>query len=412
MIPLLVRLYHPSQLSGDAERDLAAPPLLAIRLARRAIAANPEDASAYLRLGQAYLALHNLVGERSPARTLVLLDELRHVQTATTLQQARIADPQQATAHQLLANLFHERGYLDAALDHRREELRLARRHRLRQTEESPERESRLQNLIHQVEELEQTVQNAHKAWTLSVRTHSTPNPVADAESALRYGLAQTALDEVLAPAPQELLGGKGVQLACLLQLQLGRGEQIRDLLLGGDAKEHKQNLGYLQIAAPALPGYAPAYHLLAYDWLLLLLAAATGDYDQAHNQIHELIEPAQTQQQRRLQLVQHRLPVVLTSELGLSASPFAPLPWLAPRIERSEALPLVMQARFLEHEVSDLNVLGALLALEQGAPRQAENYLRRALEERPARPDTPGVFAGRAFAETYLRRIQEGARR
>jgi hypothetical protein len=244
------------------------------------------------------------------------------------------------------------------------------------------------------------------------VRTRSTPDPVADAESALRHGLARTALDEVLIPAPQELLGGKGVRLMCLLQLQLGRGEQIRDVLLAGDAGQHKQNLGYLPIAAPPLPGYGPAYQLLAYDWLLLLLAAATGDYDLAHGQLRELIEPAQTQQQRRLQLVQHRLPVVVTSEWGLSASPFAPLPWLSPRFERGDAVALMMQARFLEHEVSDLNVLGALLALEQGVPRQAENYLRQALQERPAGPDTPGVFAGRAFAETYLRRIEEGSRR
>jgi hypothetical protein len=412
MIPLLVRLYRPSHFLGDPEQDLAAPPLLAIRLARRAIAANPEDAAAHLRLGQAYLALHHLVGERSSTRELVLLDELRQVQTATALQQAQIADPQLATAHQLLANLFHERGYLDAALDHRREELRLARLHRSPHPEEATERESRLQNLAQQVEELEQKVQNAHKAWAVAVRTRSTPDPVADAESALRYGLARTALDEILTPAPQELLGGKGVRLTCLLQLQLGRGEQIRDVLLAGDAGQHKQNLGYLQIPAPALPGYAPAYPLLAYDWLLLLLTSATGDYDQAHSQLRELIEPAQTQQQRRLQLVQHRLPVVVASELGLSASPFAPLPWLQPRFERDKAVSFVMQARALEHQVSDLSVLGAMLALEQGVPRHAVKYLRQALQERPAGPDTPGVFASRAFAETYLRRIEEGSGR
>ena len=412
MIPLLVRLYHPRPFLGDPERDLAAPPLLAIRLARRAIAANPEDAVAHLRLGQAYLALHHLVGERSSTRTLALLDELRQVQIATALQQALIADPQLATAHELLANLFQERGYLDAALDHRREELRLVRRHLSRHPEEAHERELRLQNLTHQVRELEQAVQNAHKAWTLAVRTRSTPDPLADAESALRSGLARTALDEVLAPAPQELLGGKGVQLTCVLELQLGHGEQIRDLLLAGDAAEHKQNLGYLDIAAPALPGYAPIYHLPAYNWLLLLLAAATGDYDQAHSQLREMGDHMQTQQRRRLLLVQHRLPVVLASEVGLSASPIAPLPWLVPRIERGNAVPLLIAARFLEHERSDLNVLAALLALEQGVPGQAKNFLRQALQERPASTDAPGVFASRAFAEIYLRRIEEGTRR
>lgn len=411
LIPLLVPLYYPTQFLGDTQRDLAALPLLAIRHARLAIAAHPDDAVAHLRLGQAYLALHYHVGEGSSTRTLALLDELRKVQIATALQQARMADPQLETAHQLLANLFQERGYLDAALDHRREELRLARRH-ARLSKEASERDARVQNLAHQVSELEQAVQNAYKSWSLDVRTRSTPDPVADAESALRHGLARTALDEVLLPAPQELLGGRGAQLLCLLQLRLGRGEQIRSTLLAPDAAAHRQNLGYVDIAAPPLPGYAPIYHLPAYDWLLLLLAAATGDYDRAYKQLGELIELAQTQHQRRLQLVQHRLPVVLTSDWGLSASPFGPLPWAAPRIERGDAIPLLIAARFLEHEASDLNVLGALLALEQGEPRQAKDYLGRALQERPASPNAPGVFASRGFAEAYLRRLEQGDRR
>ena len=101
-----------------------------------------------------------------------------------------------------------------------------------------------------------------------------------------------------------------------------------------------------------------------------------------------------------------------LASEMGLSASTFAPLPWLAPRIERGDAVPLLISARFFEHEASDLNVLGALLALEQGLPRQAKVYLGQALKERPASTNAPGVFASRAFAEVYLRRIEQGVRR
>ena len=199
LIPLLVRLYHPSQFQGDTQRDWLLRRLLAICHARRAIADNPDNAVAHLRLGQAYLACTDHVGEGSSARTLALLTNLRKVQIATALQQARIADPQLETAHQLLANLFHERGYLDAALDHRREELRLARRHSWH-SEEASELDARLQNLAHQVRELEQAVQNAYKSWSLDVRTRSTPDPVADAESALRFGLARTALDEVLVP--------------------------------------------------------------------------------------------------------------------------------------------------------------------------------------------------------------------
>src|SRR5262249_46860762 len=56
--PLLLRLYQPPMFLGDIDQDLPAAPLLIIRLARRALALNPEDATAYLHLGQAYLALH------------------------------------------------------------------------------------------------------------------------------------------------------------------------------------------------------------------------------------------------------------------------------------------------------------------------------------------------------------------
>jgi hypothetical protein len=72
-VPLLVRLGHPPLFLGDMDRDLPAWPLLAIRAARLALAANPEDANAYLRLGQAYQALWNLTGERTLSRANPLL---------------------------------------------------------------------------------------------------------------------------------------------------------------------------------------------------------------------------------------------------------------------------------------------------------------------------------------------------
>src|SRR5207248_5557810 len=102
-------------------------PLLAVRAARRAVAANPEDANAWLRLGQAYLLLRNLTCERSGEGLLPPLAQLRHVQVATALEQAVRLNPDHEAAHRALYELYGQR-YLDQALEHRREELRLSRR--------------------------------------------------------------------------------------------------------------------------------------------------------------------------------------------------------------------------------------------------------------------------------------------
>ena len=263
-LPVVAGLVDPQRLLGDLDGDLPALPLVTIRLCRTALAADPDDVDAHVRLGQAYLALDRLTGERSQGKTLPLLVELRHVQMVTALEQALSADPDQETAHQLLANIYLERGHLDAALLHRREELRLARRPVSTRFEQTT-------LLAEQVKQLDQAVQNARKAWQIRTRAHAAADPVADAEAGLHLGLARAALDEVLLPAPQELLGSKGLRLECSLALQLGRAEQLRRLLLAGDARQHRQNLGHLEVLSSASPhgDGLPAGRLPAYDWLV-----------------------------------------------------------------------------------------------------------------------------------------------
>jgi hypothetical protein len=409
---LLVPLYDAPQFLGDIDRDLPAGPLLAIRLARRALAANPEDAAAYLRLGQAYVALYHLTGEWSPNNHLALLAELRRIQIAVALHQALVLDPDLETAHQLLANLYAQHGYLDAALDHRRKENRLARRSGPQRHETASAFNQRLERLDQQVAGLERVVQDGQRTWAMGSRTGTTTDPLADAETALHLGLARSALDEVLSPAPAVLLGGRGVQLESRLELHFGRAEQLRSRLLAPENQEHKKNLGYLEIRAPQSPGYAPFYRLPAYDWLALILAATSGDYDLAEAQLREILAQVEIQHHRSLQIVQHRLPMTLASELGLYASPQPPLSRILRENEQEESVQFLLLARFLESEWADLNVLGGMLALERGRPQEAENYLTEALQQRRLRPGVGVAFASRAFAETYLQRLQKAARR
>jgi hypothetical protein len=411
VIPLLVRLHHPPLFLGDMDSDLPAPLLLTVRLARSALAVNPEDAAAYLHLGQAYLALLHLTERRAASETLPLLTELRYVQIAATLKQALALNPDLRSAHQLLANLFTERGYLDEALHHRREELRLARRAVPQHPAEASAFEQQLRKLDQQVGELEQAVENGWKAQAIASRTSTTPDLLADAVTALRLGLARQTLDEVLLSAPPLQLGSRGAQLTFQLALQLGAAEQIRRQLLAAGSREHKHNLGFLDIRAPQLPGYAPAYHLPAYDWLTLLATAALGDYDRAEGQLQEMLAQLRTQHARCLQTAQQRFPLALTAEIGLSVSPLPILASLARRMEREDGMQFQQLARFLESELADLNVLGGMLALERGLPRRAENYFTAAVQPKRRGAPTGDAFAGRWLAEKYLRQIQEAAR-
>jgi hypothetical protein len=224
--------------------------------------------------------------------------------------------------------------------------------------------------------------------------------------------LAKTALDEILLPAPEVLLKGRGWQLELLLGLQLGRAEQIRSQLLTPVNQENKRNLGYLSVLAPRFPGYAPIYRLLAYDWLVLLLAAASGDYELADGQLQEIVAQVQAQHDQSHQIVQRSLPLTLAAEVGLGATPQPPLARLLRRNERETGLQFLVLTRFLEREQADLNVLGGMLAMEQGHLQNAKNYLTAALHQQLPGTHATVAFASRAFAETYLRRIHMAARR
>src|SRR5205823_2708648 len=82
-------------------RDDTPPALLylAIRAARRALARNPEDAQAYLVLGESYLRLLNDTRERAWGERMQELVQLRQVQASTALNQAISLDPRLAQAY-------------------------------------------------------------------------------------------------------------------------------------------------------------------------------------------------------------------------------------------------------------------------------------------------------------------------
>ncbi len=183
--------------------------LLAVRAARRAVAADPDDAHAYLQLALAYLTLRNETVEHSRGAGLRPLAMLRHVQIVTALRQALILNPDQEAAHELLADLFLEMRpvpYSDLALKHRTAQLRLARRFGRAPGENADAFQRRLDRLEAQVHDLEKAVQDASNLCEIRFKSIG-DDPVKRAEAALALGLAGKALDDVLMKARVEVFG-------------------------------------------------------------------------------------------------------------------------------------------------------------------------------------------------------------
>ncbi len=119
-LPIPERRALRLQRSHALQQDDMPPALLylAVRAARRALAVNPDDARAYLVLGESYLGLLYGTRERIWGRQMKDLVQLRHAQASAALNQAVTLKPDFAQAHLSLAKLYQEMGYLDRALEH------------------------------------------------------------------------------------------------------------------------------------------------------------------------------------------------------------------------------------------------------------------------------------------------------
>jgi tetratricopeptide (TPR) repeat protein len=387
-------------------------PLLAVRAARRAVAANPEDSNAWLRLGQAYLLLRNSTCEHSSAGLLPPLAYLRYVQIVTVLEQAVRLDPDLEAAHHELAYLYGERNHLDRALEHRREETRLSRQAGQRAGETAEEWADRLKLLDRDITLLEEQVRKTRQTYAAGSRTLQ-GHRLAEAGMALKLGLVQKAADEILLPSPADLLGAAGVKLELEVLLSLGRVAEVRAILKDEGLRARKQALLFQDLAAPKNPDgtalYAIPYHWLAYDWLYLLQAAAVGDYADARAAVRAIRSGLQAGHDRLKQQLRDFEPRVLRLLPGLFSGPPPFLPaFTAQTLSRlqEETTRLRAGEPSLRSQQADLYVLEGLLALEQGdtsAARAAFVEARKLCAE-PAANATP--FAGGSIAAAYLRKL------
>jgi hypothetical protein len=389
-------------------------PLLAIRAARRAVAANPEHASAWLRLGQAYLMLRNTTCERSAEGLLPPLSQLRQVQIVTALEQAVRLDPNLEAAHFELARLYGERNYLDQSLEHFREETRLAHQIGRRPGESAEQFSLRLEVHDKDLAKLEEQVQDLRKrygAGSLGVQGDRR----AQADLARKLGLPRLAVEELLLSTPADVLGAPGIRLELDLLLALGRADEVRTILADKGLRASKHGLRYYDIVPPGSPAgaslYALPYHWPAYEWLHVLEAAALGDYTQARADLAAIRADVQathtrfSQQPRDLQ----RDVLQLVPRLFTGSPPFLTalaLQSIRHRFEE-EALFEASEAT-LRAQQADLCVLEALMALEQGETQAARSLLLETQQLCGAgeRPEVP--FGAKPIVSGYLARFRE----
>jgi hypothetical protein len=390
-------------------------PLLAVRAARQALAENPDDANAYLQLGLAYLYLARQTPENRTFGQLRPLAELRHIQIATALENALRRDPNSLnalTAHQELAILYEGRfppflipPFLDAALEHRRAALQLARRIGPFPGEDADALTRRLREAEREIQDRDLLVRDRKNEFALGTRNLGS-EPYRKAELALRMGLGRLALEEVLMPSSIVLLGGEGIRLQVRLQLMLGQMDLIRDQLRDPDWKSNKTNLGFITLELPGNSAAAP-YHLPAYEWLLLCQSAADGDYDDAEADIKEQLRNLSPQQLasvgRELRNTMARL---LCLEIGLRPAPQV----VAQAFVHQFRLEVTDQLLRLSETVKEqtrirvmLQMLAGLLAVERGRPQEAKRAFQDALTLSRQGPEPLGNDPAASLAETYL---------
>jgi hypothetical protein len=228
--------------------DVSADHYLAVRAARRGIAASPRDAAAYEALGEAYLHLLTDPLDNSWSERFSPLRQLRLNQTAAAFHYALALEPTLAKAHLGLATVYLEKQFFDLALSEFRDYQRYGRL-----TGQPAEA------LAERIHKLETAVEAARQTTDANAANLAVLDR---AQLARRNGLGGLAL-EVLLKSDRVEFGAAGIVLELELLLAVGRVGDAREWL----APELRDTIG-----------------TRTYDWLSTQSAVARGDYAEARS--------------------------------------------------------------------------------------------------------------------------------
>ncbi len=368
------------------QRDDAPPALyyLAVRAARRAVAADPDDAPAHLVLGKSYLGLLAATRERVWSAQFPQLVKLRQAQAITALQRVLELRPDFPEAHLHLAQLYHQMNYFDLALKHLQAYYRLFR-------EAGPprgmDREEFLKLQAQHAENIERLTREVQRLESSVALRAEDSAPSQRARLAFENGLAGKALD-LLLESDRSAFGEEGTKLELELLLNVGRARDVLEWL----EPEHEQSLGPL-----------------IYHWVRVRALAATGDYLHAEEECDEAAraialdpnDPQPVPLREKIAEMIAQLFLDGSRSQGLSASVFFA------RVSR-EMLQKGIQERLQKlRNQADLTSLHGLLALEEGETAEAESAFRSALGLRKGQSakdaDNVWIFNARILAQDGL---------
>jgi tetratricopeptide (TPR) repeat protein len=392
-LPVPDQLALALQQQFTLRRDDTSPalPYLAIRAARRALAVNPDDAQAYLVLGESYLRLLHSTRERTWSERLPKLVQLRRAQASAALNQAVFLKPDFAQAHHSLYQLYgemssQEMGYLDLALQHLRAYLKLFHEagappgisiQQFRDQEAQYQEE--LSQLAKEVEKRDNLFEVASAGWKVSDR----------AFKAWQMGLAGKARD-LLLESDIAAFGPKGMAMELELLIRTGRAKDVWKWT-GELSPDDKAALGE------------------SYHWLRTQALAASGDYALAEEECSQLSRSAGSNPGGQASMRFREIMAMLVSRRVLNEqSGGGTLPDLIlltnDRFQFRNHLETLAQSLRWEAEVA---VLRGLLSLEEGDIDEAEIAFRVALsywKDADSAASGGGLdFSGRAAAEGYL---------
>ena len=400
---MTMRLKLDGLFAGDLMERSAAFPLLAIRSARAAVAAHPDDADAWVSLAHAYLLMKNTTSESLNFAFLSPLLELRRMQAAAALMQAVNLKPNLPWVHDSLARLFAEMQFFDLALRHRELQVRQLRAAGPAPGEDAHLFADRVDRIQQDVDSMRTVVQENENRFVVQTQAMA-GDPLGRARRALDLALAGKALEEVLLRSHPDLYGTEGLNLLARLLLLTGRAWQAKDLLQNPDLRSRPEAMGDIM-----LPGGANwAYRFPAYDWYDLGMSAATGDYDRAAAALARLREQMKQAGETIERQVAPELARRVTAEVGLGAAPSMLPPRLFARMRRDESAGLLVSTQFLVVERADLHVLDGMLRLERGQPGAAREQFQSAIELYDRAADTAPARPGLPLARRYLERMRQ----
>jgi tetratricopeptide (TPR) repeat protein len=378
---------------------------LALRAARRAVHDDPDDAHAYLILGEVYQRFLQNTAERAwhPARLYwgelperaPLPYRVRTAEAIAAYRNALRANPDLEEAHMGLLSIYQDLNYQDDMLEQLQETLRCARQAGRRPNERPEDFAARIAPLGEAVKTKETEVKDRLEKFAVE----SANQPVYDraALAVRKYGLAGKALS-ILLPSDVANFGPEGTILELELMLQTGQLTEVRRWPDPDDTRKLLGPAPYLEIQVQ--------------------LEAASGNYQQADAELAEMIEvlhaaegPAEERIPPRAGLamaVGNALLQSLTVDGSLAYTARAALNY--PKIVD---IGQAMADRIVRE--ADLTALRGSLALEAGEVDSARDYFRAALavwgNEDLAAAGGGLDFPSRAMAQAGLAVLEKAGR-